>query len=110
MARRGQCRWWWSRGGPFGAPAGVPAAEVLGVGAGLQVLWPDARLDRRRSWELFLRALRSDIADIQGGTTHEGIHFGRSPPGARAPRVGPPTRGFDGEEVELGGGASRSGH
>jgi alpha,alpha-trehalase len=38
--------------------------------------WVLARLDRRRSWELFLLALRSDIADIQGGTTHEGIHLG----------------------------------
>jgi alpha,alpha-trehalase len=38
--------------------------------------WVLARLDRRRSWELFLQALRSDIADIQGGTTHEGIHLG----------------------------------
>ena len=38
--------------------------------------WVLARLDRRRSWQLFLQALRSDIADIQGGTTHEGIHLG----------------------------------
>jgi alpha,alpha-trehalase len=38
--------------------------------------WVLARLDRRRSWELFLQALQSDIADIQGGTTHEGVHLG----------------------------------
>jgi alpha,alpha-trehalase len=38
--------------------------------------WVLARLDRKRSWELFLQALRSDVADIQGGTTHEGIHLG----------------------------------
>jgi alpha,alpha-trehalase len=38
--------------------------------------WVLARLDRRRSWDLFLHALRSDIDDIQGGTTHEGIHLG----------------------------------
>jgi trehalose/maltose hydrolase-like predicted phosphorylase len=38
--------------------------------------WVLARLDRRRSWELFLQALNSDVADIQGGTTHEGIHLG----------------------------------
>jgi trehalose/maltose hydrolase-like predicted phosphorylase len=38
--------------------------------------WVLSRLDRRRSWELFLQALRSDLADIQGGTTHEGIHLG----------------------------------
>ena len=29
-----------------------------------------------RSWELFLEALDSDVADIQGGTTEEGIHLG----------------------------------
>jgi trehalose/maltose hydrolase-like predicted phosphorylase len=38
--------------------------------------WVVARLDRRRSWELFLQALQSDIGDIQGGTTHEGVHLG----------------------------------
>ena len=38
--------------------------------------WVLARSDRRRSWDLFQRALDSDIADIQGGTTPEGIHIG----------------------------------
>ncbi|MCF8108278.1 MAG: glycoside hydrolase family 65 protein [Desulfohalobiaceae bacterium] len=38
--------------------------------------WVLARSDRRRSWELFTRALESDIRDIQGGTTPEGIHLG----------------------------------
>lgn len=38
--------------------------------------WVLARSDRPRSWHLFLRALDSDIADIQGGTTREGIHVG----------------------------------
>jgi alpha,alpha-trehalase len=38
--------------------------------------WVLARLDRQRSWQLFQQALRSDIADIQGGTTHEGVHLG----------------------------------
>ena len=38
--------------------------------------WILARSDRPRSWELFERALDSDIADIQGGTTREGIHCG----------------------------------
>jgi trehalose/maltose hydrolase-like predicted phosphorylase len=28
------------------------------------------------SWNLFREALESDICDIQGGTTHEGIHLG----------------------------------
>jgi len=29
-----------------------------------------------RGWELFMEALRSDLVDIQGGTTGEGIHCG----------------------------------
>jgi alpha,alpha-trehalase len=38
--------------------------------------WVLARADRERSWELFCKALDSDIEDIQGGTTPEGIHLG----------------------------------
>lgn len=38
--------------------------------------WVLARADRQRSWQLALKALDSDIADIQGGTTAEGIHLG----------------------------------
>lgn len=38
--------------------------------------WVLARSDRQGSWELFQKALESDIGDIQGGTTHEGIHLG----------------------------------
>jgi alpha,alpha-trehalase len=38
--------------------------------------WVLARSDRTRSWELFREALESDVADIQGGTTPEGIHLG----------------------------------
>jgi alpha,alpha-trehalase len=38
--------------------------------------WVLARLDRRRSYDLFRRALDSDVSDIQGGTTQEGIHLG----------------------------------
>lgn len=38
--------------------------------------WVLARLDRKQSWEFFLQALQSDVDDIQGGTTHEGIHLG----------------------------------
>ena len=38
--------------------------------------WVLARTDRSRSWHLFRRALDSDVADIQGGTTREGIHLG----------------------------------
>ena len=35
-----------------------------------------ARSDRAASWDFFVEALESDIADIQGGTTSEGIHLG----------------------------------
>lgn len=38
--------------------------------------WVLARSDQPRSWEFFLDALYSDVADIQGGTTAEGIHLG----------------------------------
>lgn len=38
--------------------------------------WVLARADREHSWHLFSRALDSDIEDIQGGTTPEGIHTG----------------------------------
>ena len=38
--------------------------------------WVLARSDRLASWRFFLEALDSDIKDIQGGTTAEGIHLG----------------------------------
>jgi alpha,alpha-trehalase len=38
--------------------------------------WVMARSDREGSWRLFKQALESDIADIQDGTTPEGIHLG----------------------------------
>lgn len=38
--------------------------------------WVLARSNRPGSWDLFNRALESDVSDIQGGTTHEGIHLG----------------------------------
>jgi len=38
--------------------------------------WVLARSDRARSWSTFSEALASDVADIQGGTTREGIHLG----------------------------------
>ncbi len=38
--------------------------------------WVLARRDRERSWEFFIEALKSDIEDIQGGTTSEGVHLG----------------------------------
>lgn len=38
--------------------------------------WVLARSNRQKAWELFTEALESDVADIQGGTTPEGIHLG----------------------------------
>jgi trehalose/maltose hydrolase-like predicted phosphorylase len=35
-----------------------------------------AALDSESSWERFLVALGSDVGDVQGGTTKEGIHMG----------------------------------
>lgn len=37
--------------------------------------WLEARRDRGRSWQFLERALQSDLTDIQGGTTRNGIHL-----------------------------------
>lgn len=56
--------------------------------------WVAARRDRERSWELFNQALKTDMADIQGGTTPEGIHLG-----AMAGCVDMLARGYTGLET-----------
>jgi trehalose/maltose hydrolase-like predicted phosphorylase len=38
--------------------------------------WVEARGDRERSWTFLTAALETDLSDVQGGTTHEGIHLG----------------------------------
>jgi alpha,alpha-trehalase len=38
--------------------------------------WVTARSSREKSWNNFKDALMSDLRDIQGGTTSEGIHLG----------------------------------
>ncbi|MGH8869057.1 MAG: glycoside hydrolase family 65 protein [Actinomycetes bacterium] len=38
--------------------------------------WVLARGDRKAAWEYFREALDSDLADVQTGTTAEGIHLG----------------------------------
>lgn len=38
--------------------------------------WILARFDRPRSWDLFTQSLEIDIADVQVGSTAEGIHLG----------------------------------
>jgi alpha,alpha-trehalase len=59
--------------------------------------WVLARADRQRSWELARKALDSDIADIQGGTTREGIHLG-----AMAGTVDLMQRCYTGLELRMG--------
>jgi len=38
--------------------------------------WLHSKIDRPKSWAMFRAALESDISDVQGGTTREGIHLG----------------------------------
>jgi trehalose/maltose hydrolase-like predicted phosphorylase len=56
--------------------------------------WVLARGDRQQSWHYFEKALRSDIEDVQGGTTAEGIHLG-----AMAGTVDLIQRGYTGMEI-----------
>jgi alpha,alpha-trehalase len=56
--------------------------------------WVLARTDRPQAWPLFMQALNSDVQDIQGGTTAEGIHLG-----AMAGTIDLIQRGFTGIEA-----------
>ncbi|MFZ5892814.1 MAG: glycoside hydrolase family 65 protein [Myxococcota bacterium] len=38
--------------------------------------WVLARSDRSHSWQMLRQALGADLADVQGGTTPEGLHLG----------------------------------
>jgi alpha,alpha-trehalase len=60
--------------------------------------WVLARSDRSRSIEFFKQALASDVNDIQGGTTQEGIHLG-----AVAGTVDLLQRGYSGMEATADG-------
>jgi trehalose/maltose hydrolase-like predicted phosphorylase/beta-phosphoglucomutase-like phosphatase (HAD superfamily) len=44
--------------------------------SGVVSAWVLARYQPQEAWQFLQRALESDIADIQGGTTAEGIHLG----------------------------------
>jgi alpha,alpha-trehalase len=44
--------------------------------SGVVNAWVLSRCDRSRSWRFFAEALASDVHDVQGGTTAEGIHLG----------------------------------
>jgi alpha,alpha-trehalase len=52
------------------------------------------RSDRAGSWSQFTEALKSDIYDIQGGTTPEGVHLG-----AMAGTIDQLQRGYAGIET-----------
>ena len=44
--------------------------------SGVVSAWVLARTDPGQAWRFFVQALESDVADVQGGTTAEGIHLG----------------------------------
>jgi trehalose/maltose hydrolase-like predicted phosphorylase len=56
-----------------------------------------ADLDPKRSWDMFTTALESDVGDIQGGTTKEGIHMG-----VMAGALDLIQRGYMGAEIQDG--------
>jgi trehalose/maltose hydrolase-like predicted phosphorylase len=56
-----------------------------------------ADLDPERAWEMFMTALESDVGDIQGGTTKEGIHMG-----VMAGTLDLIQRGYVGAEIQDG--------
>ena len=62
--------------------------------SGVVHAWVLARSDRERAWEFLLQALESDLSDVQGGTTAEGVHLG-----AMAGTVDIVQRGFSGMEA-----------
>mgnify|MGYP003375781251 FL=1 len=57
--------------------------------------WVQARTDRAESWDAYQEALASDVSDIQGGTTAEGIHLG-----AMAGTVDMVQRGYSGLTID----------
>ena len=59
--------------------------------------WIEARQDRKRSWDFLTRALESDLSDIQGGSTRDGIHIG-----AMAGSIDMVRRCYTGLEVRSG--------
>jgi alpha,alpha-trehalase len=59
--------------------------------------WVLARSHRAQSFSLFQQALRADVADVQGGTTSEGIHLG-----AMAGSVDIVKRGYTGAVIREG--------
>jgi trehalose/maltose hydrolase-like predicted phosphorylase len=56
-----------------------------------------ADLDPERAWGMFMTALESDVGDIQGGTTKEGVHMG-----VMAGTLDLIQRGYMGAEIQDG--------
>jgi trehalose/maltose hydrolase-like predicted phosphorylase len=44
--------------------------------SGVVSAWVLSRLDPAQAWRSYIDALQSDVSDVQGGTTAEGIHLG----------------------------------
>ncbi|WP_369214893.1 glycoside hydrolase family 65 protein [Streptomyces flavofungini] len=65
--------------------------------SGLVHGWVLARARRSEAWRFCLEALRGDVADLQGGTTGEGIHLG-----AMAGTLDLVQRGLTGLETRAG--------
>jgi alpha,alpha-trehalase len=65
--------------------------------SGLIHSWVLARHDRAHSWRIFQKSLQADVADVQGGTTAEGIHMG-----AMAGTIDMVQRGYTGATVRDG--------
>jgi len=59
--------------------------------------WVEARRDRARSWAFLVQALECDLSNIQGGTTHTGVHLG-----AMAGSIDMVTRCYTGLELHNG--------
>ena len=55
-------------------PAAAPATARRSAASSTPGCWPGR--DRAEAWTYCQEALRGDIADLQGGTTGEGIHLG----------------------------------
>jgi len=62
--------------------------------SGMVHAWVLARSERERAWKFLLEALESDVSDVQGGTTAEGVHLG-----AMAGTVDIVLRAFSGMEA-----------
>jgi len=62
--------------------------------SGVVHAWVLARSERERAWRFLLVALESDVSDVQGGTTAEGVHLG-----AMAGTVDIVQRAFSGMEA-----------